>query len=43
MLLENKIILITGGSRGIGKAVAEKCLKEGAKVVINYKNSCTLI
>ena len=43
MLLENKIILITGGSRGIGKAVAEKCLKEGAKVVIDYKNSCEKI
>lgn len=43
MLLENKIVLITGGSRGIGKAVAEKCLKEGAKVVIDYKNSCEKI
>ena len=43
MLLEDKIILITGVSRLIGKAVAEKCLKEGAKVVIDYKNSCEKI
>lgn len=40
MLLKDKVILVTGGSRGIGKAVVEKCLNEGAKVIINYKNSC---
>lgn len=32
MLLENKKILITGSSRGIGKAIAETFLKEGAEV-----------
>ena len=40
MFLKNKVVLITGGSRGIGKAVAEKCLSEGANVIINYKTSC---
>ena len=40
MLLKDKVILITGGSRGIGKAVAEKCLSEGANVIIDYKNNC---
>jgi NAD(P)-dependent dehydrogenase (short-subunit alcohol dehydrogenase family) len=33
-LLENQIALITGASRGIGYAVAEAYLREGAKVVI---------
>lgn len=37
MLLENKVILITGASRGIGLSVAEKCLAKGAIVVANYK------
>lgn len=40
MLLKDKVILITGGSRGIGKAVVEKCLSEGANVIIDYKNNC---
>ena len=34
MRLENKIAVITGGSRGIGLAIAEGFLREGASVVI---------
>ena len=34
MLLENKIAIVTGGSRGIGFATVEAFLKEGAKVVL---------
>ena len=33
-LLENKIAIITGGGRGIGKAIAHRYHKEGATVII---------
>jgi len=38
-LLENKVVLITGASRGIGKAIAQKCVQEGAKVAFTYVSS----
>ena len=38
-LLENKIVLITGASRGIGKSIAEECVKQGAKVAFTYLSS----
>jgi 3-oxoacyl-[acyl-carrier protein] reductase len=34
--LSEKVILVTGASRGIGAAVALKVANEGAKVIINY-------
>lgn len=36
MRLKNKVAIVTGGSRDIGRAVSIKLAKEGAKVVINY-------
>lgn len=36
--LENKNILVTGASSGIGKAVAIACAKMGASVVLNGRN-----
>lgn len=33
---DNKVALITGGSRGIGKKIAEKFATEGYNLVINY-------
>lgn len=39
MKLENKVAIVTGASRGIGKAVAVKLASLGAMVVINYNGS----
>ena len=38
-MLKNKTALVTGASRGIGKAIALGLAKEGANVVVNYSNS----
>ena len=38
-LLEDKVVLITGASRGIGKSIAEECVKQGAKVAFTFLSS----
>ncbi|RAM50107.1 MAG: 3-ketoacyl-ACP reductase [Hapalosiphonaceae cyanobacterium JJU2] len=37
--LEGKVAIITGSSRGIGQAIAQRLAQDGATVVINYRHS----
>ncbi|WP_343346401.1 3-oxoacyl-[acyl-carrier-protein] reductase [Terrisporobacter petrolearius] len=40
-MLQEKCAVITGASRGIGRKIAIKYAKEGANIVLNYRNSET--
>lgn len=41
-MLSGRKIIITGGSRGIGFAIAQSCIKQGANVLIAGRNENTL-
>lgn len=38
-LLENKVAIVTGGSRGIGEAIVRKFVEQGASVAFTYRSS----
>ncbi len=39
MNFTDKVVVVTGGSRGIGKSIAESFLNDGATVIVTYKNA----
>jgi 3-oxoacyl-[acyl-carrier protein] reductase len=41
MLLSEQWVLVTGGARGLGAAITRALVREGASVVVNYRNSET--
>lgn len=41
MNFKDKVVLVTGSSRGIGRSIAVKFAKEGATVIINYRSNET--
>ena len=38
-MLPNKVILVTGGSRGIGANIVQELSKQGYTVIMNYNKS----
>ncbi|KAJ49293.1 3-oxoacyl-[acyl-carrier protein] reductase [Clostridium tetanomorphum] len=42
-ILQGKTAVVTGGSRGIGRAIALKLAEIGANIVVNYRNSANVV
>lgn len=39
--MQDKVVIVTGGARDIGRAVAEKLGADGARVVVNYRSNAS--
>ena len=39
---QNRVAIVTGGAQGIGYAICERLLRDGARVVIADINDCLL-
>ena len=39
VMINNRVALVTGGARGIGKAICRSLAKDGFKIAVNYNNS----
>ena len=39
MRIDEQIVLVTGGARGLGAAIVRAFAREGARVVVNYHRS----
>lgn len=37
-MLKEKVILVTGGAKGIGRSIVEKCINQGALVILDYRS-----
>jgi len=42
MKLKDEVVVVTGSTRGIGRAIAEECAKEGAKVMICSRHEASV-
>lgn len=41
--LSGKVIVVSGGTKGVGRAVAEECAREGAKIVIGGRDEAAAL